>query len=248
MSNEAKSNIEKQVHRYSQFMGIETFPEYSLQYKSVSLETAQLRGYESLATTLYEPNAGKHTIILARNLMVEDDILFHEFTHMLDAEQYANCDKMRWAWLSGYTEYHASQVELMYLLGANKVTDKLSFSMNLNIRTSSGEKSVSDYINSRYQHAIEMFSRSDFPADLGALKSTLGILFNYYGLISICQMYSTDFVEPINDKILYKFIPYEVLCVLNSIMRGWIDNSNIELSMQIYKCIVLNLVQKYKLQ
>lgn len=42
--------------------------------------------------------------------------------------------------ITGYTEYHASQVELMQLLGANFVGEIICFSMNDNINTQMTEK------------------------------------------------------------------------------------------------------------
>ena len=43
-------------------------------------------------------------------------IVFHEFTHILDTEMYAKQDSWKYMALSGYTEYHAAQVELMICL------------------------------------------------------------------------------------------------------------------------------------
>ena len=75
------------------------------------------------------------------------------------------------------------------------------------IVTTSGEKRVAQYVEEKRQHAIELFSREDFPADLNTLKSAFGVLFNYYGLRPICEMYSSDYIEKTDNAAFLRFIP-----------------------------------------
>lgn len=215
------------VDEYKTFMGIEKFPEYNLQTRTVSIITAETQGFESVASTLYKPIAGQHTLIISSNLNLLRYVIFHEFTHMYDSELYVNGDKIRYLGLSGYTEYHASQIELAQLLGAKHFNDTPSFSMNTMISTISKETSVSQYVENKYNHAINLFSRSDFPADLNILKSALGVLYNYWGLRSICEMYATDFVEKIDNAAFLKFIPSMNFSLINNIMHGWIKQKSI---------------------
>ena len=111
------------------------------------------------------------------------------------------CELFRNTGLSGYTEYHASQVELACLVGAETSKCILSFSMNKIIFTFAGNKTVLQYVKEKYQHAIDLFSRDDFPTNISTLKSAFGVLYNYWGLRSICEMYATDFVEIINNEV-----------------------------------------------
>lgn len=67
------------------------------------------------------------------------------------------------------------------------------------IDTYSGNRTVSQYVEEKRLHAVELFSRQDFPADLDMLKSAMGVLFNYFGLRSICAMYATDYNEKIDN-------------------------------------------------
>ena len=174
-------------------------------------------------------------------------LVFHEFTHILDADMYANGDSTKYAGLSGYTEYHASQIELMQLLGTKTATDKISFEMNTIISTFSGDKSVAQYIREKQEHAIQLFSRADFPADINTLKSAFGVLYNYWGLRSICEMYASDYVEEVQNDAFLQFIPTINFCLMNIMMHGWLDKQNIEKSIPLYINTLFPLIEKYKL-
>lgn len=230
------------------FMNIEKFPSYELQTKEVSETIAATQGFDVAAAAFYHPQNKSHTLLVSTNLVLSKYLAFYEFTHILDSEMYVNGDKMRYVGLSGFTEYHASQVELMQLLGASTFNQALSFSMGTIVSTFAGEKSVSEYVKGKQQHAIELFSRSDFPADINMLKSAIGVLHNYWGLRSICEMYSTDYTEEINNEAFLKFIPTQVFSIQNRLMHDYLNKEQIELSMQAYMCITMPLIQTYKLQ
>ena len=108
-----ESEVKKLEKDYKAFMGIDSFPHYTFESKSVSLVKADNEGFESLALAKYKAETQEHTLIVADNLNIEPYILFHEFTHILDAEIYARGDKIKYATSSGFTEYHASQIELL---------------------------------------------------------------------------------------------------------------------------------------
>lgn len=232
---------------FKKIMGIERFPIYELQTKEASESIAKLQGFESAASTSYQPQTKKHTLIVCTNITLSKYLMFHEFTHILDSEMYVKDDKLRYTGLSGFTEYHASQVELIQLLGADAIDEIPTFSMNTIITTLSGEKSVYQYIKEKQEHAIELFSRFDFPANINTLKSALGVFYNYLGLRSICEMYSPDYIEIVNNEAFLKFIPTRQFSALNNLMHGWLDEKKIELSLIIYVNIVIPLIEEYKL-
>lgn len=235
------------VNEYKGFMGIKQFPKYTLQTQEASKSTADLQGYEVAAATFYQPLTGQHTLLISTNLSLSKYLIFHEFTHMYDSELYVNGNKMRYAGLSGYTEYHASQVELVQLLGAKTIDTAPSFSMNMIISTFAGDKSVLQYVQEKYQHAIDLFSRADFPANVNTLKSALGVLYNYWGLRSICEMYATDFVETIDNGVFTKFIPTVNFTLQNNLMHGWLDKAKIDLSIPLYVNTIFPIIRDYKL-
>ena len=232
---------------YRKFMGLDPFPVYKLQRKEVRLDTALQKGFDSIAAASYDVQAGEHRFLVSTNLSVPEYVMFHEFTHILDSERYVKNDKVRYAGLSGFSEYHASQVELIQLLGAASVHEIESFSMDNIINTISGTKSVNQYVEQKRQHAIELFSRRDFPADLDTLKGAFGVLFNYFGLRSICELYSIDFTEKIENESFLKIIPTQQFVPLNNLMHGWLNESMIDVSIKIYLGTIFPLIQEFHL-
>ena len=120
--------------------------------------------------------------------------------------------------------------------------------MNQIIYTISGEKSVKQYISEKQQHAIELFSRDDFPSSIETLNASFGVLYNYWGLRSICKMYATDYKEDIQNQSFLKYIPTSVFVLQNGIMRGWLNDSTIDKSIGLYARTICSLIQQYKLQ
>lgn len=132
--------VDSCIDEYSDFMGIEYRPSYELQFKEISQARADIDGIESPANTRFLIDSQKHILWIATNLPVEKYIMFHEFTHMLDADMYINGSKVRKMGLGGYMEYHASQIEFAELLGAPKLKNINSFSMKDTCKTISGKK------------------------------------------------------------------------------------------------------------
>ena len=71
------------------------------------MNQVDLAGFGALAQAIYNPKTDIHTLRICVNLELMKYVVFHEFTHILDAEMYAKRDSLRYAYLSGYTEYHA---------------------------------------------------------------------------------------------------------------------------------------------
>lgn len=241
------AQLKKYEEEYQKFMLIDNFPKYEIETKEASIKTADSQGFDSIAAAFYQPQTQKHTLKVSTNLLLTKHVMFHEFTHILDSELYVNGDKMRYAGLSGFTEYHASQIELMKLLNAKNINDKIEFSMNEVVDTISGKKTVFQYIHDKQNHAIELFERKDFPANLETLKSAIGILYNYWGIRSICEMYSTDYVENINNDAFLKIIPTQHFCLINNLMHRWLDKTSIDASIPLYINIIFPLIQQFGL-
>lgn len=186
-------------------------------------------------------------IYMNTNLPMPRYLAFHEFTHIFDAEMYAKGDKCRYIGITGFSEYHASQVELLQLLGVKNIKEIPEFSMNTKIKPLSGKRSVFQYVDDKYKHAIELFSRKDFPTNIETLESAIGVLYNYWGLRSICEKYSRDYVETINNEIFLNYISTLLFCSANNLMHGWFDEDKIEVSMPQYMNILFSIVAEYKL-
>lgn len=191
----------------------------------------------------------KHTLIVNTNLQLSKYLVFHELTHIWNTEMYADKDKVKYAGLSGFTEYHASQIELMILLGASTFTSELSFSMNNEIETFAGTKTVQEYVAMKYKHAVDLFSRQDFPADIAMLKTALGVWYNYMGLRSICEKYATDYTSCEDSNwVMMKYMSTQLFTMTNTLMHGWLEKSVIsEMSIPLYINTIMPIINTYYL-
>ena len=242
-----ESEVKKLGKEYKAFMGIDSFPPYRFESKTVSLVKAESEGFDSVAQSKYNPETQAHTLIVADNLIIEPYILFHEFTHILDAETYARGDKVKYATSSGFTEYHASQIELLKMLGANSVGEHISFSRYKMVMTIGENKTVQQYIDMKKNHAIELFAREDFPKSIEQLKTAMGVLFNYWGLRSICYMYCKDYKEETDNGAFLRYISPDVFQEMDKLMVGWMSDILVDISCKGYWGMIYPLIQKYKL-
>ena len=247
MYHQIKRTIDNYIDEYSDFIGINYSPNYELQLKEVSIERADVYGIESPANTQFLIDLQKHILCIATNLPLEKYIAFHEFTHMIDSELYVKGSKARKMGLGGYTEYHASQIGFAELLGASTVNNIKPFSMNDMCNTVLGNKSILEYVQEKQQTAISLFSRKGFPESFKQLYEYLGVLFNYWGLRSICEMYATDFVENVDNVRFMALIPSNHFCAINRLMHGWLEEEQIEQSIVIYNEIIFTIVNQWHL-
>lgn len=151
-------------------------------------------------------------------------------------------DSWKYMALSGYTEYHAAQVELMIMLGADSIqTQDFSFTVDVEI----GNSTVRNYLNSRHQLVVNMMNRTDFPRDIEALKTTVGVLYNYFGVRSICKMYAKDYTEEVDNTIIIQKLSKVLFEEINSFMVGWFNEAQVELSFVSYMKIMWPMLQSY---
>ena len=240
--------IKQYEKEYIEFMEIEEFPDYNLELFDIKIEDTDSKGYGAIAQAMYNPKTGIHTLRVCKNLELKKYVIFHEFTHILDSEMYASKDSVRYMYLSGYTEYHASQVELMCLLGAKKISDTImDKNENSLISTFPNDRTVLDYIHSKHQFVIDMMNRMDFPEDIEALKTTIGALYNYWGLRSICKLYVKGYVEDVDNTAIVQVLPLNLFTVMNSFMDGWFDNSKVEMSFGPYSNAIFSIIKEKNL-
>lgn len=249
MDNEKQASLINEYEKeYIEFMGIKGFPEYKLEFFEINMDEVDEVGFATPAQAKYNPKTGIHTLRVCSNFEMIKYIVFHEFTHILDAEMYARQDPVRYAYLSGYTEYHASQIELMVLLEEGSIClSKGEFSIDTIIKTFPFEKRIEDYVYSRHQFVVDMMNRTDFPVNFEKLKTTLGALYNYFGLRSICKMYIKDYVEKVDNTAIIKWIPLNIFNAMNTWMNGWFDKSKIEMSFGPYSNAIMPIIEAYKL-
>ncbi|MEE1442316.1 MAG: hypothetical protein UGF43_01670 [Blautia sp.] len=181
--------------------------------EGININETDITGFGSLAQAKYNPHTDEHTLRVCSNFEVIKYVVFHEFTHILDAEMYAKNNPANYAYLSGYTEYHASQIELLILLGIDNMhsLQQSTFSMDTRIAAFPNKMSVDEYLHGKHRFVIDMMHRDDFPKDLEVLKTTIGVLYNYLGIRSICKMYGKDYRERKDNTSIIKWTAHRLI-------------------------------------
>ena len=159
------------IDDYKRFMGIDSFPEFETEYFTQDYSKDYVYG----AQAVYDVETQKHTLRFPSELEVPRFLLFHELTHILDAEKYSTGEKNHDFCLQGFMEYHASRVELMVMMGAQTVNETLSFSMNEKINGCGW--SVKQYVDNKLETARNLI----LAEDRQRRKDGLGALYNFFG-------------------------------------------------------------------
>ena len=135
---------------YKKFVGISAFPDFTIKSKEMTLEKSTTQGFDAPAAVFYDVPTGKHSLEIWSKLylpqMNAQYLVFHEFTHIWDAEVYSLKDKVKHMSNKGYTEFHAAQVDFMRILGARNIYEPFSFDMGQRIETYSGTKKAKDFV------------------------------------------------------------------------------------------------------
>ena len=104
----------------------------------MTLEKPLKQGFDAPAA-FYDIPTGNHTLEIWSKLSLPQMnaayLVFHEFTHIQDAEVYSQRDKFKHMSNKGYTEYHVAQIDFMKLLGAKSIAEPFSFSMKQSVET-----------------------------------------------------------------------------------------------------------------
>lgn len=238
------------VEDYKRFVGIDDFPAFDLKSKEITEKKALEQGSDALATAFYDTSTGKHTLEIWSKLclprMNAEYIMFHEFTHIWDAEVYSQKENLKHTANGGYTEYHAAQIDFMKLLGAMKINEPFSFSINQKFETVGGIKTGKEYVNMSRNLATALISRKDFPANIGTLVTAMGAIFNYYGRRSICKMYAVDYDDEADTSVIAQFLGENTINALDAFMIDWLDKEKISLIDEFYGRVIVDFVKKNK--
>lgn len=236
---------------YKKFVGISAFPDFTIKSKEMTLEKSTTQGFDAPAAVFYDVPTGKHSLEIWSKLylpqMNAQYLVFHEFTHIWDAEVYSLKDKVKHMSNKGYTEFHAAQVDFMRILGARNIYEPFSFDMGQRIETYSGTKKAKDFVEMPLNLATELITRSDFPANIETLATTLATIFNYYGRRSICKMYADNYAADSDTSTIAYFLGADTIKALDAYMLGWFDKNKVSLIDKLYKKMVLTFVSKYNL-
>ena len=233
---------------FLKFMNVSCLPNYTITPINITPENADSKGYAASANVKYDFNTNTHHMSIWTILptLTADYIMFHEFTHMIDTERFCKSDRIKYIANKGYTEYHASQVALMKMLGAETIESSLSFTMEQTVETYSGGKSVTELISTPLNTILEIINRDDFPADIGTISTVIGLAFNYYGYRSICQMFADNYTGSENTSALNQLLGDSTVKLLDKLMYGWFDDSKVAVIDNLCKNLIFSMLKKYK--
>lgn len=247
---EALHYIQTYVDEYKRFVGVNYFPDFLLQTKKITLERSLKTGYDSLGVAYYDVNTGSHRLEIGDIFLLPqmncDYLIFHEFTHIMDAERFSQKNSLKHMSNKGYTEYHAAQIDFMKILGAKNISEPFSFSMNQTVETFGGTKSAYEFVDMPRLLAEELILREDFPADIETLSTTLGSIFNYLGRRSICKMYASDYVDIADTQTINGFLGVDLEKSWNLLMVGWFDNVKVNVIDPFYANMLEALLKRFK--
>lgn len=241
--------IKKYEMDYIRFMGIECLPEYRVTTKEIDLAVADSQGFSAPATAWYDRATGKHTLeVWPTGLRIEGaPLIFHEFTHMLDAEKYVGKSDIKYIANKGFTEYHASQVDLLKRLGAKNISSPISFSMKDPVEHLNQRITVEEFVRAAHSTACELINRADFPSNIQTLSATMGLIFNYLGRRSICIMYASDYTDSFDDSLFSKLIGTAPYSLIKNLMNRWLDDQTVDVIDGLFFKLISALIQAYQL-
>ena len=68
---------------YKKLLGLESFPEYNIKYKTITMKKSEQQGFDSFATAYYDIPSRKHLLEIWDNLYMLGNagthVVFHEF-------------------------------------------------------------------------------------------------------------------------------------------------------------------------
>lgn len=178
-----------------------------------------------------------HILLIPTNVEIPKFLLYHELTHIYDMEMLGVSKPEYNHYLTGYMEYHASQVELLVMMGATTINDRISFSVSDSLNGI--DESVLQYLETK----LDMAKRMIQDPELKKRVDGLGALFNFFGLKSICYMFATDFVDNYGYREFADQIPTMVFVNIRNLFSGWIDD--IDSAVALYAHVERAIIDYY---
>ncbi len=242
------------INRFKSFYGLDNLPSIEIQSFYTPYDHSHSLDYGVLATHFYDTEKKRHTLKVWNKLpslgTKAEPVVFHELTHVLDTEKYSTSKTHNVA-IKGYIEYHASQIEMLRVLGWESVNSEKRFSLlQKNDMLLYGD-TLYDYVIAQKTTAEKLISRKGFPQNSEVLHTALSIIFNYIGRLSISKMYSTDYAENQtvleNSSIISAFLKDSVYNSLLELLLKWPSEREISVLSVGYLNMIVCMHNKYKL-
>lgn len=247
--------LDRTQKAYLSFMGLNEMPAIVRNPVEITLQGANAKGYGTWASVFYDVGTDKFRLDVWKDIykpqLHADYILFHEYTHAVDIERLAKKDTVRYASIKGYIEYHAAQVELMKQIGAKNIQDNLLFSMNDVVKGVANDKPVVDVLRTGKKAATDLILRPGFPTNIEMLATTMGMVFNHLGRVSICKMFAADYDKYQSELENYDseeaFFGADAWKLIKALMQGFMLDDEIEMEMKVHFGILMTVSKRYGL-
>lgn len=231
--------------KYLCFMGVQTFPQYEIKFDLLNPNFFSGNTSVPSASANYNIHEDKHDLIIRIDVTKCLDVLYHEFTHILDYGNYVRGQDINNLGLNGFSEYHATQVELQYLLGMSHVWDcNMKYSMDQSVL---GFESLSSYLSNKLDIIKELFSCKAIYKDVRLLGMAIGTVFNLLGAVSICKNFCFDYdmnIENQLEKAIDNDTVFSKFKVFFPVMIGRLDESEIMKCVELYVFSFIDLFRR----
>lgn len=240
---ELEAYVKEKLKEYKRFM------EYSgeLPIPQIIIEEGLLGANHN-----YNVATDKHVLTFGPNATkkVYEPVLYHEFTHLYDVVTYSAKDSNRYFMNRGYTEYHASQVDLLKLLGATSIEEKITYSLSQQVDTIEGTMPLVEYILMAKNSAKEGLELGLHLTNKHAFSHIIGMVFNHLGRLSVCRLYAEDY-SAYKDKLADLSVEKKILGEEFSMMVKLSENISTKNDMIAFgiwfRAMILRFADKYQL-
>ncbi|WP_029200372.1 hypothetical protein [Oribacterium sp. NK2B42] len=202
------------IEEYKNFMGITSFPNFQIDFFKVDLN----QEFIQVAQAMYDSESGSHMLRIPSNIETPRFLLYHELTHIYDMDIHKTGEKNHDFCLNGFMEYHASQIELLIMMGAKAIEDSISFSMNDSVYGLNW--SVQQYMGNKLQTSIILINDENRQKRIEGL----GAFYNFLGLKSICKMFAVDYIEDYSYQEIAMKVSSQLFYEIRNTMTGWIGD------------------------
>ena len=170
-------------------------------------------------------------------------LIFHELTHAYDTDRYAKKNKIRYAAIKGYSEFHAAQIEMLKLIGAPNINNVPPFLMDKKLKVLATETTVVEYLRSSQNTMSQSVQKYKYDNDISRISTILGLIFNHLGRITICQRYAINF-KKYQKEFSDNIYPKEYCGDKYNLIEKLCQNTMTELSIECLMGIYLQIVTK----
>ncbi len=237
--------------KYKKFMKNSNIPQYKIANKVFDFQKMEVQSYGSFASAKYNVDMGEHCLEIWEDIGTLGakgvGTIFHELTHIVDNEKYVKNNHCKKIGNLCFSEYHASQVQLMLYLGAENIMTPISFFMSDELNISTETITVKEYVDASYIRVTEIMKKKGFPESIDILSDVIGGIFNYFGNRSVCKMYALDYHEESDDCIIRNFLSEEKFIFLNEMMVGWFDDEKVQYIDEYCLKMICEFLNKYDL-